>query len=274
MKVAIIGSTGMLGSALLKFFKFYKKEINLIIPKKFELNNKFEFINSLENPDYVINCSGAIPQRIPNIKDENDKLNYYKINYLIPEVLLENNFKVIQPCTDCVFKGDPKYAPYTLNSKYDCVDLYGKSKAQLYFSNIYKRKINSIKVIRSSIVGIDKSHKSLYSWSLNQAKSSEIIGGYTNHFWNGITTLKWAELCLDVINNFNSYPPISLFGTNNISKYQLIKKIFITNNLSPDKYLKPIKAKNTIDKTLNVRENNFGDIFDLLKDLKEFNEIK
>ena len=77
MKIAIIGSTGMLGSALLKFFKLYKKEINLIIPKKFELNNKFEFINSLENPDYVINCSGAIPQRMPNIKDLNDKLNYY-----------------------------------------------------------------------------------------------------------------------------------------------------------------------------------------------------
>ena len=264
----------MLGSAILKFFKFYKKEINLIIPKKFELNNKFEFINSLENSDYVINCAGAIPQRIPNLKDFNDKLDYYEINYLIPEVLLENNFKVIQPCTDCVFKGDPKYAPYSLNSNYDCDDLYGKSKAELYSRKIYKRNISSIKVIRSSIVGIDKFHKSLYSWSLNQAKSSKTIEGYTNHFWNGITTLKWAELCLDVINNFNSYPPISVFGTNNISKYELIKKILITNNLSPDKYLKPIKAKNTIDKTLNVKENNFGDIFDLLKDLKEFNEIK
>ena len=79
MKVAIIGSTGMLGSTLLKFFNFYKKEINLIIPKRFEFNNKFEFINSLENPDYVINCSGAIPQRIPNIKGLNDKLSITKL---------------------------------------------------------------------------------------------------------------------------------------------------------------------------------------------------
>ena len=274
MKIAIIGSTGMLGTALLKFFKLYKKEINLIIPKRFEFNQKLEFIYSLEDSDFVINCAGAIPQRIPNFKYFDDKLDYYKINYLIPEVLLENNFRVIQPCTDCVFKGDPKYAPYSLNSKYDSDDLYGKSKAKLYSRKIYKSKINLIKVIRSSIVGIDKSNKSLYSWSLYQAKSSKIIEGFTNHFWNGITTLKWAELCIEVINNFDSYPPISVFGTNNISKYQLIKKILISNNLTPNKYLKPIKAKNTVDKTLNLRENNFGDIYYLLKDLKEFNAIK
>ena len=258
----------MLGNTLLKFFHLNKKEIELIIPKRFDLNKKLEFIYSLENSDYVINCSGAIPQRIPNFKNFKDQLNYYKINYLIPEILLENNFRVIQPCTDCVFKGDPKYAPYSLNSKYDCVDLYGKSKAELYSRKIYKSKISSIKVIRSSIIGIDKFHKSLYSWSLNQAKSSEIIYGYTNHFWNGITTLKWAELCLKVINNFDSYPPISVFGTNNISKYELIKKILIINDLSPHKYLKPIEANNTIDKTLNLGGNNFGDIYDLLKTLK------
>lgn len=274
MKIAIIGSTGMLGSTLLKFFNLYKKEIDLIIPKRFELNKKLEFMYSLENSDYVINCSGAIPQRIPNFTDFNDILNYYKINYLIPEFLLENNFRVIQPCTDCVYNGDPKNAPYGLNSKYDCVDLYGKSKAELFSREIYKSNINSIRVIRSSIVGIDKFNKSLYSWALYQVKSLKLIKGYTNHFWNGITTLKWAELCLELIKDFDSFPPISLFGTNYISKYQLIKKILISNDISPFEFLKPFKAPKTIDKTLYLGKNNFGDIDDLLKDLKQFNEIK
>ena len=70
MKIAIIGSTGMLGSTLLKFFNLYTKEIELIIPKRFDLKKKLEFIDSLKSSDYVINCSGAIPQRIPNFKDE------------------------------------------------------------------------------------------------------------------------------------------------------------------------------------------------------------
>ena len=205
MKIAIIGSTGMLGSTLLKFFSLHHKEFELIIPKRFDYYKKLEFLDSLNNPEYIINCSGAIPQRIPDFNDERDIFNYYKINYLIPELLIENEFKVIQPCTDCVYKGDPKYAPYTLNSKYDCIDLYGRSKAKLYSGEIYKKHINSIKVIRSSIVGTDKLNKSLYSWALNQVKSSMKIEGYINHFWNGITTLKWAQLCLDIINNFDSF---------------------------------------------------------------------
>ena len=49
--------------------------------------------------------------------------------------------------------------------------------------------------------------------------------------------------------------------------------ILITNQLSPLKYLKPFKANNTVDKTLYLGENNLGDIFNLLKDLKKFNAI-
>lgn len=273
MKIAIVGNTGMLGSTLQKFFNLYSKDIELIISKRFDYKKKLEFIDSLKGSDYIINCSGAIPQRINDSRNKIHKENYYKINYLIPEVLLENNFKVIQPCTDCVYKGDPKAAPYNLKSKYDSLELYGISKAKLYSRKTYQDNLNSIKVLRSSIVGIDKLNKSLYSWSLNKVKSSSIIKGYTNHFWNGITTLKWAQLCLKVIKDFDSYPPISLVGTNNISKYELIKDILETNHIFPDKYLKPTEADNTIDRRLYIGENNFGNIRNLLKELKEFNDI-
>ena len=76
MKIAILGSTGMLGNTVLKFFCLYAKNINLIIPKRLDFKKKLEFVNSLECADYVINCSGAIPQRMPNYKTENDKQNY------------------------------------------------------------------------------------------------------------------------------------------------------------------------------------------------------
>ena len=51
---------------------------------------------------------------------------FLKINesaWFCSELLLENNFKVIHPCTDCVYKGSPDLAPYGLESDYDCDDL-------------------------------------------------------------------------------------------------------------------------------------------------------
>ena len=164
MKIAIIGASGMLGKIVLNYFLLYAKDIQLIISKKYHLDNKNEFISSLENADFVINCSGAIPQKMPDNLSIVTKINYYKINYLLPELLLENNFKVIHPCSNAVYKGCPQLAPYGINSNYDCDDLYGKSKAYLYSRNTYKINIDLIRVIRASIIGSDKSNKSLYSW--------------------------------------------------------------------------------------------------------------
>ena len=270
MKIAIIGSSGMLGKIVYNYFLRFAKEIQLIIPMKYHLEKKNEFINSLENADFVINCSGAIPQKTPDSASIITKINYFKINYLLPELLLQNNFKVIHPCTDCVYKGTPNLAPYGLDSSYDCDDLYGKSKAFLYSRNTYNINIDQIRVIRASIIGSDKLNKSLYSWTLSRIKSSNLIFGYINHFWNGITALKWAEIAFKIIKDFDSFPPISVYGTNTISKYELIKNILIVNKLSPDKYLKSKKAKHVINKSLILGENNFGDIYNLLIELKEF----
>tara|TARA_B100000579_G_scaffold421424_1_gene422217 strand:- start:227 stop:1063 length:837 start_codon:yes stop_codon:yes gene_type:complete len=273
MKIAIIGSSGMLGKVVFNYFRMFAKDIQLIIPKKYNFDNENEFINSLSNSDFVINCSGSIPQKMPNFTSIIAKINYFKINYLLPELLLKNKFKVIHPCTDCVYKGDPNLAPYGLEASYDCDNLYGKSKACLYLRNTYNINIDLIKVIRASIIASDKTNKSLYSWTLSRIKSSHLIFGYVNHFWNGITALKWAEIALKIINNFDSFPPISVYGTNTISKYQLIKNILIVNNISPEKYLKPTKASHTVNKALILEENNFGDIFNLLIELKEFEDL-
>lgn len=263
----------MLGKVVFNYFLMFGNDIHLIFPVKYNLENKNEFISSLENADFVINCAGSIPQKMPNYTNVNTKIDYFKINYLLPELLLENNFRVIHPCTDCVYKGNPNLAPYGLDSNYDCDSLYGKSKACLYSRKTYQIHIDLIRVIRASIIASDQSNKSLYSWTLSRIKSSNLIYGYVNHFWNGITALKWAEIAFKIINNFDSFPPISVYGTNTISKYELIKYILILNKISPEKYLKPIKATHTVNKSLILHENNFGDIYNLLIELKEFEDL-
>ena len=103
--------------------------------------------------------------------------------------------------------------------------------------------------------------------------SSRLINGYTNHFWNGITTLKWAEICLDIVKDFESFPRISVYGTNTISKYELIKDILISNNYSPNNFLKPVRAEKDKNKSLLLGANNLGDILPLLKKLAEFKSV-
>ena len=46
MKIAIIGSSGMLGKVVLNYFRMFAKDIQLIIPRKYNFDNKNVFINS------------------------------------------------------------------------------------------------------------------------------------------------------------------------------------------------------------------------------------
>ena len=78
---------------------------------------------------------------------------------------------------------------------------------------------------------------------------------------------------MKIINNFDSFTPISVYVTNTISKYELTKNILIINKLPPDKYLKTTKANHTLNKSLILGKNNFGDIFNLLIKLKEFEDL-
>jgi len=53
--------------------------------------------------------------------------------------------------------------------------------------------------IRCSIIGPDPiGHKGLLEWFLAQPDNGT-VSGYTNHLWNGVTTLQLAELCCQII---------------------------------------------------------------------------
>ena len=271
MKVAIIGSSGMLGNILKKYLNNSKKKYEIIKPKRFNIDEIDIFYKSLSNPDFIVNCAGAIPQRAPQNASQSILTHYYKINYLIPEFLVSENFKVIHACTDCVYSGNPELAPFSLSSSYDASDLYGSSKAKIYSQKNYLDKIDKIKVIRSSIIGEDKNNKSLYSWALSKVKSLDHINGYTDHFWNGITNLKWAQICLEILENFESFPPISVYGTDRLSKYELICFILESFNYDPSHFVRPVESGVCIDKTLDVGSNYLGSIVPQLDQLIAFN---
>jgi dTDP-4-dehydrorhamnose reductase len=99
--------------------------------------------------------------------------------------------KVIQIATDCVFSGSK--GKYLESDEHDALDVYGKSKS------LGEAKGDSMMHLRVSIIGpeVDR-NSSLLEWVRNQPRNTEITG-YTDHFWNGITSMHFAKIARGII---------------------------------------------------------------------------
>lgn len=157
----------------------------------------------LDNGDFIINCIGAIHQ----------KTNSFDVNTSLP-IWLDKNIstkcKIIHPGTDCE----------------DDNDDYGISKRKAAEFILGAGSVT--KIIKTSIIGPELASKvSLLEWFINNNDNQ--VDGYSEYYWNGNTTLQWAKISEDMINNWNKYNTLSIPATDCISKCELlltIKKIF------------------------------------------------
>lgn len=271
-KILVLGSTGMLGSMILKYLssnlkdqivgtsrqkKIGQKNVNFFDADYFLINPQpFSFIKKF---DFIINCIGIIK---PYCQDDDPKgvINAIKINALFPHKLATfcSKSKIIQIATDCVYSG--KEGNYNEDDKHDPLDVYGKTKS------LGEVKQDNFLNIRCSIIGPELKRKiNLLEWFLAQ-KNGSTIEGFTHHKWNGVTTLQFAKLVKEIIkkNKFNSLSKVSYihhFILNNIiTKYQLLKifakvydkKITIkpVNNIGPK-----------INRTLSTNYNTLSLLF-------------
>ncbi len=198
--VTILGGSGMLGSACTKVFH------NAYIPSRAE----FDALKDEPNfSGWVINCIGAIPQRVKNYEE------MQQLNADFPKKLSNQNSKVIQIATDCVFSG--KTGNYSEISQKDPIDHYGKTKSE-------GENTQSLK-IRCSIIGPDKSNASLFEWVRRQPKGATIYG-YVDHFWNGVSTQIFANLVNGIIEtNYWENKTYHFVPSNYVSKFELVKLI-------------------------------------------------
>ena len=121
--------------------------------------------------------------------------------------------------------------------------MYGKTKSlgevcQVNFLNI-----------RTSIVGPEKTSKtSLLEWFLSHV-DGETVDGYANHYWNGVTTLQFAHLCKQIIDDgsFTSLREINhtihYLPNSKVSKYELLNLF----NEAFNRNIKVIKSSANID---------------------------
>ena len=207
--VLILGATGMLGSAVLREFSNFRGKVLASTRGNKILNSDsgVTFLNfdaatddleaSFPMPvDFVINCIGIIKPYI-NDKDPMQTATAMELNGTFPNRLevwaSKRGAKVIQIATDCVFSGSKGH--YLESDEHNALDVYGKSKS------LGEAKGPSMMHLRVSIIGpeVDR-NTSLLEWVRNQPLNSE-ISGYTDHFWNGITSLHFSKMALGIIEN-------------------------------------------------------------------------
>lgn len=239
-KILIVGSTGMLGYAVSSYFKSRGYDVIEMTRNEFDIVNdpmtKFErFLSGVE---VVINCAGVIKPTI----SKNTIENVLKINSLFPRNLAKfcdkKGIKCFHITTDCVYTG--KKGQYNEDDYIDADDLYGLSK------NAGETK--DCMVLRTSIIGEENGKtRSLLEWAKSQAGKE--VNGYTNHLWNGVTTLYLAEIIEKILtNNLYQKGIFHIHSPNTVNKYELLQ---IFNEVYDLKLkINPVEAKEKVDRTL------------------------
>jgi dTDP-4-dehydrorhamnose reductase len=257
-RVLILGENGMLGDAVRRYFRELPAYELVSVSERWP-GQSFKDAVMAADADVIINCIGKIPQRHPS-EDE-----YLETNVDLPAFLETLDIRVIHPSTDCEFSGNlPVGSLYTKSSPRDAEDAYGRSKAII--SERIETTFKNTKTIRTSIIGHERSSNvSLLDWFLS---SEGTVKGYTNHYWNGITTLMWAELAKDLIEAWEDSPVLNQYGTSEVaSKYavlHIIKDIYVK-----DVRIEAFDAPQTVNKCL-ASDIEIPNLAEQLEALKSF----
>tara|TARA_R110002167_G_scaffold177270_1_gene377075 strand:- start:2354 stop:3064 length:711 start_codon:yes stop_codon:yes gene_type:complete len=191
MKVLILGHKGMLGHMVHKFL--LSKGVECVTTSCRWPKACFKDTIQRFDGDYVINGIGAIHQRT----------DQFEINWELPQWLDDNlTTKIIHPGTDCEMDDDD----------------YGSSKR--IASEWIQNEGKNTKIIKTSIFGPELSTKaSLMEWFLSQEGE---VNGYTKCYWNGNTTLTWAQYCLYLMYHWDELPLENVLEGECIPKYDLL----------------------------------------------------
>ncbi len=236
-KVLILGASGMLGNAILKYFtletdhivkglvrsddsiKLFPKNLQKMLVSGFDAENisKIEDFISEDVPDIAINCIGMVKQ----LEESKDPQTILPINSVFPHRLSKlcskYSIRLIHMSTDCVFSGDK--GMYKESDLPDAEDIYGVSK------HLGEIDDNSSLTIRTSIIGHElNSSRSLVDWFLSQENQ---IKGFSEAIFSGLPTIEVAR----VIDEF-VIPKTDLIGlyhlsADPISKYELLKLVSV-----------------------------------------------
>jgi len=231
-RLLILGASGMLGNALLRyfsakgFFQVYasvrdygslsniasvpncKKIAGVDAGNLDDLRRVFDEAQ----PDVVVNCVGVVKQ----LTAAEDALISIPLNSLLPHRLAhlcaETVCRLIHFSTDCVFSG--KKGSYFDSDIPDATDLYGRSK--LLGEVDYPNAIT----LRTSLIGHElHGARSLVNWFLAQESS---VKGFTKAIFSGLPTVEVARVIEEYVLPHPDLHGVYQLSVDPISKHDLL----------------------------------------------------
>jgi dTDP-4-dehydrorhamnose reductase len=217
MKVFVLGHRGMLGHVVASFFREAGLQV-VTTDARYAAEPQNPLVRAVldSEAEWVINAIGKIKQKT------SQPAELLEANALLPaqlKVFLRPGQRLLHASTDCVFSG--KTGNYARDQARDAEDVYGLSK--VLGEAVAER--DHCQVIRTSIIGPELNTASgLMAWFLSQKTQ---VNGFTDHLWNGITTLEWSKIALEIVrgNLQPAAPILQPAAAQPVSKYELLKMI-------------------------------------------------
>lgn len=250
MRITVLGAAGMAGHVVTKYLQQQGHTVQSVTRQELDVENIAQlsaFFDTLQT-DFVVNCIGLLVKPCQDRPDLAALINSWLPHY-IEHRLLTTPTRLIHLSTDCVFNG--ARGDYTETDFHTEMNVYGRSKSL--------GEVDNTKDItfRMSIIGPElKNGTGLLHWVTSNTANE--LPGWTNAWWNGITTLELARC----INLYINDPTISgiyhLVNNNRINKYELLCKINQVYGLG--KTIVPVTGPKNIDKVLvdTRKEFNFN----------------
>lgn len=254
MNIVVLGYTGMLGHQVAEEFKEADISFKGVAAKDFDLSDentiRFFADYNLTKDDLVINCCGLLRQRIAAKPSPDEIKKAFMLNSFLPH-FLSTRCKLVQVGSDCVFFGSK--GKYNEQDLPDAEDIYGRSKAM-------GEPFQDALVIRTSIVG-KETHRNLglYEWFMKQTECN----GFSNHFWNGVTTNQLAKCLVKIVRDkMYTQPGLYHLFSNTVSKYELLC-LFNKYGKNNETKVNETTASISIDRTLSTVKPEFMSQFSI-----------
>ncbi len=237
MKVVILGSTGLLGQALVRFYK--KNCVVICVARKnsdynIDVTDDALLIRLIEEvrPDLLINCTAIVDidfcEKNPN--------KAYMLNGRVPAILsnlsLNFGFKFVQISTDHYYTGNSP----VLHKETDTVFLVNEYARSKYIGECCSLTNKNVLVIRTNIVGMRNNllKPTFLEWVIDSIYNSASINVFYDMFTSPIHVDHFSEFldCLIVKDSCGIY---NLSGRDVVSKedfiIRLLKRMNLSNNL-------------------------------------------
>lgn len=255
----------MAGHAVSKYFEGAGFHVRRVTRKEFDIaRDPFsEFEKIAEGVDHVVNCAGVIKPLIAQTPIQ----DVLRVNGLFPKNLAkfskERGIRCFHLTTDCAYSG--LRGAYSEADYFDADDVYGMSK-------IAGEPLDCM-TLRTSIIGEERGQsRSLVSWAQSQA--GQTVNGFTNHRWNGVTTLYFAQLIHEILEkNLYQEGLFHLHSPDTVTKAELLGTINEVYGLNLT--IKDTNAERFCDRSLTSLYPLSGKIvtktiFDQVRGMKAF----